>query len=195
MRSSLLNGLEQMRQLAMLICYAGLAFSCYWISSTLVQPESSGSIIFESIKGPVAQSCSDREKQLIVARVNSVWDRIESELKKVAPDTLKGLNGPASESEIGEFENRMGMILPPALEASLRRHNGSKSPFGVFWMKSAKQIVSEHAKRSHGAVDSWRAVYYEDQFSHEAGWWEPGALVVGSNHFGMLVDTEQNDIT
>ncbi len=184
-----------MRKFALAIVYLGVAFGCYWFGASLCEPKLRWGLEFEAINRQDANSYTDQERHTIATKVNLVWDRIENRLKLVAPDSLKTLNGPASDEQIDLFEDRLGMNLPPDLEASLRRHNGTSAQFGAFVMQSVQGIIGEHARLSYATVASWEVSFYEAAFDHGAGKWEPGALVVGWNYFGMLVDTEQKDIT
>lgn len=184
-----------MRRLLLTICYLGIAFGGYWFASSLVQPESSSGLWFDSINRQDTRIYSEHEKQELSAKVNLAWDRIETKLKEIAPASLEVLNGPATEAEFEFFKEKLGMDLPPDFEASLRRHNGSNSAFGVFNMHSLHGIVYDYARLSHEEVTDWPASFWSAAFNHEEGKWEPGALNVGWNYFGMIVDREQNDIT
>jgi cell wall assembly regulator SMI1 len=53
-----------------------------------------------------------------------LWGRLESWLKKNAPEVLDDLNPWASESEVLELETALGFNLPEDLKESLRIHNG-----------------------------------------------------------------------
>jgi cell wall assembly regulator SMI1 len=59
------------------------------------------------------------------ADVASAWARVEAALRRVLPDSLPLLAGPAEVREIDAIEAALGVTLPPDFRSSLLIHNGS----------------------------------------------------------------------
>jgi cell wall assembly regulator SMI1 len=58
-------------------------------------------------------------------RVTKAWTRIETWLAKHAPATYASLPPPADPKRIAEAQQKVGVLFPPELIASLQRHDGS----------------------------------------------------------------------
>lgn len=77
--------------------------------------------------------------------VESAWARVEAALRRVLPDSLPLLAGPAAASEIDAIEAALEVVLPPDFRASLGIHNGSNfggpAPVPLDHLFSAGEIV------------------------------------------------------
>lgn len=65
--------------------------------------------------------------------MKDIWQRIESQFRRQAPDELWRLTRPASQEEIEAFENLVGRPLPEDFRASYAIHNGVRGrvvPYG-----------------------------------------------------------------
>lgn len=60
--------------------------------------------------------------------VREFWRRIETILLEYAPETAKTVASPATEREIEELEQLVGLVLPETFKQSLRVHNGQNDP-------------------------------------------------------------------
>ncbi|GAA1659804.1 hypothetical protein GCM10009830_00960 [Glycomyces endophyticus] len=58
-------------------------------------------------------------------RVARAWDRVETALARVLPDSVRLLAPPAEPERIVAVESTLGLRLPPDFRASLLRHDGS----------------------------------------------------------------------
>mgnify|MGYP001076588802 CR=1 FL=1 len=79
--------------------------------------------------------------------MDSTWERIEKWLQANAPEAYAGLNQPATEEEIAEAEQVLGITLPQDVRRSYLRHNGQayEAPWMFYdweWL-SLDQICDE----------------------------------------------------
>ncbi|WP_181245858.1 SMI1/KNR4 family protein [Glycomyces artemisiae] len=78
--------------------------------------------------------------------IESAWARVEAALRRVLPDSLPLLAGPAAASEIDAIEAALEVVLPPDFRASLGIHNGSNfggpAPVPLDHLFSAGEIVA-----------------------------------------------------
>lgn len=59
-------------------------------------------------------------------RMRGIWDRIEKGLEKHYPSIRKSLLPGATEAEIAEAEQKMGIRFPDEVRESFRIHDGQK---------------------------------------------------------------------
>lgn len=70
--------------------------------------------------------------------MDAIWTRIETWLAENAPEIMSSLNKGASEREIAEAEEVLGITFPEDVKDSYKRHNGQESggpalmPMGEF---------------------------------------------------------------
>ncbi len=62
------------------------------------------------------------------------WTQFEAWLAEHWPEGLAGLNPPATDQEIADLEQALGVVLPPDYVACLKVHNGQRADFygGMF---------------------------------------------------------------
>ncbi len=76
------------------------------------------------------------------------WERLEAWLKANNPALLADLNHPATDAEIRELEQKLGVTLPADFVACLKVHNGQKG--GADWLFSGSEFLS-----SRRILDEW----------------------------------------
>lgn len=104
------------------------------------------------------------------ADVAGAWARVEAALRRVLPDALPSLAGPAEVREIDAIEAALGVTLPQDFRASLRVHNGSNfsgpSPVPLDYLFNTGDIVELTRAWDSGGdpdLDDPRAMaYYVD---------------------------------
>lgn len=80
--------------------------------------------------------------------MNNQWERLESWLKTHNPALLADLNPPASDADIQELEQKLGVTLPADFVECLKVHNGQKGESD--WLFSGSEFLS-----SRRIVDEW----------------------------------------
>lgn len=76
------------------------------------------------------------------------WERLEAWLKANNPALLADLNPPATDAEIRELEQKLGVTLPADFVECLKVHNGQKG--GADWLFSGLEFLS-----SRRILDEW----------------------------------------
>jgi cell wall assembly regulator SMI1 len=85
--------------------------------------------------------------------IRECWTVIEDVLRTQAPRLYATLAAPASEAEIAELEQIIGLRLPSDLTASLRCHNGQRDPSRLWSLTDGGMLLS-----TSGIAESWRIV-------------------------------------
>ncbi|MEU4561065.1 SMI1/KNR4 family protein [Actinoplanes sp. NPDC023936] len=101
----------------------------------------------------------------MTGRVGAAWERIEDGLRRVLPDSVRHLEGPAADAAIDIAEDELGLTLPADFRASLRIHNGTSwrmpHPLPMDHLYSAEEIVE--------ATRMWRDNADDDPDYHDPG--------------------------
>src|SRR5690348_4796538 len=63
----------------------------------------------------------------VTQRITAVWSRLQGELAVAGTRTAVGLRDGASNQDIEQFEQEVGVLLPDALRASYAIHDGQHS--------------------------------------------------------------------
>lgn len=112
--------------------------------------------------------------------LENAWLRIEDWLHAHLPAETIGLNPPASQAELAEAEQTLGVRLPEAVRASYLRHNGQSTDsvsllYGWKWL-TLNEICEEWAEWQEilesGALDD--LVNEGDPLKLQSDWWHPG---------------------
>ena len=110
--------------------------------------------------------------------IRECWSVIEDVLRIQAPGLFATLAPPASEAEIAELEQIIGLRLPNDLTASLRCHNGQRDPSRLWSLTDGGMLLS-----TSGIAESWqielRSVASQRRIQDSEGWaMRRGALVL-----------------
>lgn len=102
-------------------------------------------------------------------QVDRSWDRIEAWLAANAPEAFASLRPPADPATISGAADRLGVVLPDDVRASLLRHDGVAEVHGKFTLAGNRLMPVERLiERSLGMVQSMEGVI-EHEGDDEAG--------------------------
>jgi cell wall assembly regulator SMI1 len=74
-----------------------------------------------------------------------IWDWIETWVKQHAPEALNNWYPGASEQEIQQVEQALGIIFPDDMRASWLIHDGTRFAFADIWrLLSMQEILEQH---------------------------------------------------
>ncbi|MEO1271176.1 MAG: SMI1/KNR4 family protein, partial [Myxococcota bacterium] len=92
-----------------------------------------------------------------------LWERLEKQISRLT--TLNpGWQAGASEAEIQEAQQRLGIILPEDYARLVRRHNGQSDAFGVSILSAGGRLAPlEEIVRQHEEMLEWQS----DEFFEE----------------------------
>lgn len=104
------------------------------------------------------------------------WEKLEAWLRINHPSLLGDLNPPASDADILELEQRLGIALPTDYIASLKIHNGQKGRDG--WLFNNREFLS--TQQTLMSWSAWNDLLDEGDLddkvsrpdaSIQSGWW------------------------
>ena len=175
--------------------FLAIAFGLFQVVSVLVHPVELEHFDWQlgrkNLKQIPAALVSRAESENIDEQVNLAWDRIEAQLKKIAPRDLDSLNPGASEESIRKVESVLGYQLMADYRASLLRHNGTSSACIVSNFLSIEEFLKT---RVEGALFNLELESLDDHdFHHKKGLWQPGVLTIGDSWFDMILDCESGE--
>ncbi len=111
------------------------------------------------------------------------WKQIHQELANLDPPALNRFNPPATDAEITELENCIGIPLHPTFRAYLKVHNGQPSMDDELVMfeklLSIKEIIS-HYGEWQGYSDMDEVVEYDFNPDYDS-WVNPNVIPVGTS--------------
>jgi cell wall assembly regulator SMI1 len=120
--------------------------------------------------------------------IDQSWDEIEDWYRKNASEALEELNQAASDDEISELENHLGVSLPEDYKASLRRHNGGGRIHNYNYLSSNTVQRSWDLMRELKAEGKFDDSQLEtDGTSFEPTWWHLGWTPVAEHKTGSLI--------
>jgi len=117
-----------------------------------------------------------------VQRVNDAWEMIEEWFAKNKPEYK--LAPGASDAEIEKLETHLGMAIPDALKASLKRHNGVDElewPKGEFL--SIESIIRDWDMRT-GIFEGLDEEADQEEGMIKAGWWHKEWIPIDADGAG-----------
>src|SRR6266540_683725 len=119
------------------------------------------------------------------------WSRIETVLNTHVPETAKTLAPPASEREVKELEDFVGLGLPESFKRSLRVHNGQRDPTRChsFCEEGIFLNTTEIAEtwKTLSELDEGFRQQYPGWDSHEFGdWWNRNWIPFTQSDCGSL---------
>ncbi|SDD82672.1 SMI1/KNR4 family protein [Actinokineospora iranica] len=76
----------------------------------------------------------------VAARLTLAWDRVDGWLLRHAPATSAAWNRAATDADLVTLQRDIGVMLPPELVATLKRHNGTRS--GGFTLPPSYDLLS-----------------------------------------------------
>lgn len=125
------------------------------------------------------------------------WVRLEAYLKANKPALLADLNPPATDAEIYELEQQLGMTLPADFVKFLKTHNGQKGK--AEWLFDGNEFLSiRNILMSWSAwVDLMEGGDFDDRVSKpdsgiQTGWWLKGWIPFASNGGGDYLCLDLN---
>ena len=128
--------------------------------------------------------------------IRESWNSIEEALRAQAPRLVATLAPPASEADIAELEQVIGLRLPTDLNASLRCHDGQRDPSCLWSFTDGGMLLS-----TSGIAERWRIAdsVYRDLLTQPppvpgytpAPWWKTTLIPFTDAEGDMLcVDTD-----
>ncbi|MEU8241190.1 SMI1/KNR4 family protein [Actinoplanes missouriensis] len=112
-------------------------------------------------------------------QVRAAWERIETGLLRVLPESVSRLEEPADDAAIDIVQAELGLALPADFRASLLIHNGTSwgmpQPLPMDQLYSAEEIVE--------ATQMWR-----DNADDDSDFHDPGKLAYYIDHGMLRVD-------
>ncbi len=168
----------------MFVCLL-LIYGAWCFSRTLFTPALSESPKHLLIERQSIADYSQLEFNAARKEIDAVWERLEAQLRVLAPASYRALAPPSSEKEILDVEAELGFRLPKYLRASLMRHNGTKDYLGVFRLWSAETILSQHKNEAMKLLDEHDLHFFD--LNYRLGTWDPGTLAIGTNYMDLIV--------
>lgn len=136
--------------------------------------------------------------------MNTTWNKFEAWLKNNWPDGFEDLNPPATEQEINQLQETLGVQLPVDFIACLRIHNGQKGMAGGLFDNSeflSTQSIIEQWQIWKDLLDSGTF----DEFSSEPesgvknDWWNQKWIPIthngGGDHFCIDLDPDAQGVS
>jgi cell wall assembly regulator SMI1 len=119
----------------------------------------------------------------------ALWNQFEAWLAEHWPDGLAALNGPATETEIVELEDALGVRLPSDFAACLRIHNGQSDTAGGLFDNSeflSTRAILEQWKVWKDLLDSgeFKGIESEPQSGIRNDWWHQKWIPITHNGGG-----------
>ncbi|WP_031009973.1 SMI1/KNR4 family protein [Streptomyces sp. NRRL F-5727] len=110
--------------------------------------------------------------------VDAAWDRIDRWLLAHAPRTFATLAPPARDEDIRATERELGVVFPPDLRASLRRHDGARpGPEAFRFDNHDRPLGLRGIVEATGFLRSCAADLDEED---AVGYWLPGYVQFGA---------------
>lgn len=127
--------------------------------------------------------------------LNEIWDEIEAWYDQHVPDG-EPLNEGATDDEIADVEQQLGVKLPEDVKDSLRRHNGSaRSAWATGTLNGCAELIEDSK--------SWREVIARDggagteneDAELKPGWWRDGWVMLDqdADGSGYALDLDPSD--
>jgi cell wall assembly regulator SMI1 len=138
-------------------------------------------------------------------QVNRSWDRIEAWLAANAPETFASLRPAAEPAAISGAADRLGVVLPDDVRASLLRHDGVADVEGDFTLAENRLMpVDRMIERSLGMVRSMQDLIESESESEDGGgehyllsgeYWHRQyvRLTDSESPDGLVIDCRQGD--
>jgi len=115
--------------------------------------------------------------------MEAVWKRLHRVLKGLDPPALNEFNPPATDAQIAELENLVGIPLHPTLRAYLKVHNGQPSSqdelVSMEKLLSIKEIIGEYGQwQSYGMSEERTEYDFNPDYD---SWVNPNVIPVGTS--------------
>jgi cell wall assembly regulator SMI1 len=123
--------------------------------------------------------------------MDELFEQLEQALKRFAPSVYARLGSPASEHDIANAENALGLKLPDDVKAAYRWHNGCRSEpewfIGSCWWANLQEMVerwqmmvrfsTQDRERNPGNYPPYTLAW--DSLNVKPVWWSPKWIPIG----------------